>query len=120
MLRNPDVITRKYFKAEPVLDESPLEELRLGRSPIGDAVAVAGFLSCVFPNLTEICGHWRSIQELLDQWSEGEFREIIAEAECRAAWHWVVDSALPEFRQIRDSERNQYRRASVDEATSDV
>ena len=118
----------RYFQQKPV-DESPLEELRLGRSPLNldDPAGVAGFLFCFFPKLKTVHGQWRPA-EILDpdflgndpNWSEEEVQEIIAEAECRDAWHWVVETVLPEFRQIRKGERKAYDHTRRGEAALDI
>ncbi|KAI1786374.1 hypothetical protein LXA43DRAFT_1110108 [Ganoderma leucocontextum] len=123
MLPNPRIVTPKHFQRKPLDDsENPLEELRLGRSPIRDPAAVAGFLSCFFPKLKTVHGQWRPMElldpEFLDgdphlDWSEEEVREIIAEAEWEAAWHWAVETVLPEIRQIRKGERKACGPASM-------
>ncbi len=93
--------------------QTALEELKLGRSPISNPAAVAGFLSCFFPNLKYINGDWRSAEVLADEevlFSEEETQEIIAEAECRVAWRSVVDNILPEIARARKHERNAHAR----------
>ncbi|KAM5534995.1 hypothetical protein V8D89_011368 [Ganoderma adspersum] len=111
MIPRPAILTPKHFKLKPrtlIKHHSMLEELKLGRSAIGNPATVAGFLSCYFPKVKYIRGDWRRAEILGDEeilFSEEETREIIAEAECAAAWRRVVDKILPEMGQIRNNER---------------
>ena len=115
MLPGPAAITPKHFQRRPLSEsQTRLVELKLGRSSISNPAAVAGFLSCYFPNVKYIHGDWRpaSVLEQDDGvfYSEEETREIIAEVECRAAWYKVVDNILPEIARIREHERRQLTR----------
>ncbi|PIL28765.1 hypothetical protein GSI_08809 [Ganoderma sinense ZZ0214-1] len=125
MLPDPEVATPGSFEQKP-LHESPLEELRLGRSAVNidDPVVVAGFLFRLFPRLKKIHGQWRPL-DILDPEIVGveldlpaqEIREITAESEHRTVWHWVAAVALPEFRNVLKSERKASQGARAGEAS---
>lgn len=117
MIPRPAALTPKHYKLKPrtlIKHHSMLEELKLGRSAIGNPAAVAVFLSCYFPKVKYIRGDWRRAEILGDEeilFSEEETREILEEAEWGAAWRRVVNNILPEMGQIRNNERKARRAA---------
>lgn len=89
------------------MEQRRLIMLKVGRSPIEDPVAVAAFLSDLFPKLCNIENDFAFEEDAWEDFegTEDERERILADAVHRSRWGEVDWEYLPRFVQIRKQER---------------
>ncbi|CDO69846.1 hypothetical protein BN946_scf184884.g5 [Trametes cinnabarina] len=108
---NPDVtrLPRICKLARPGLGfvQKKLVTMDVGRSKIRDPMAVAAFLSDLFPKLDNIDDGFPCEEDAYDEYveTEEEREKILADAVHHTRWSEVMFDFLPEFVQIRKQER---------------
>ncbi|TFK93069.1 hypothetical protein K466DRAFT_160461 [Polyporus arcularius HHB13444] len=98
-------------------EQTALEVLEVGRSPIKDAVAVAGVLSDLFPNLCDVESAWDCddgySQEEYDGLTEEERERVLAETVFYKRWNDAILTLVPQFALVRKQEREWARMNGV-------
>ncbi|RPD62500.1 hypothetical protein L226DRAFT_610953 [Lentinus tigrinus ALCF2SS1-7] len=104
-------LPRLLFTARPGLgrEQTALTSLYVGKSPIDGEVAVAGYLSDLFPNLHDLECDWECedsyAQEDWEELSEEEQEIVIAESVIHRRWTDAIYTLLPKFVLVRKQER---------------
>lgn len=115
---NPHHLPTYFTDMRPGLGmrQRKLVKLEVGRSPIEDPLAIAAFLSDLFPKLHEIRNGFSPLEDLLyfqGPGDEDERQQIRADAVHAERWAEVEWVYLPRFVQIRKQERKWGRKVGL-------
>ena len=90
-------------------EQTALKALFVGKSPIDDPVAVAAYLSDLFPKLNHVVCSWQCEEDIpeddLEDYTEEERATLLAESVFRTRWYDVITTFLPNFVRVRQQER---------------